>query len=36
MAAERGQPEVRQPARDGPEHGHAAPGLWGARSLHAL
>jgi hypothetical protein len=26
MSAERGQRQVRQPARDGPKHGHAAPG----------
>ena len=26
VPAERGQPEVRQPARDGAEHGHAVPG----------
>ena len=29
MPAERGQPQVRQPARDGSEHGHAAPGQAG-------
>ena len=26
MPAERGQPQVRQPPRDGAEHGHATPG----------
>jgi uncharacterized protein YfaQ (DUF2300 family) len=31
MPAERGQPQVRQPARDGAEHGHAAPRQAAAR-----